>query len=207
MNKLNVIASFFVIACAFNPHRAYPCACCSEPNTLYSGEISFLELAGTKLNGQSGVWIYDESDGPEIDVGQGTVSGEIGKENITLTLKREGKVLGTLTLIPESKPVHRRIGFDLLLSPTFTDKLDYGAKIPVYHEISVDLNVVADQQLRNALGISFAPKATLKLRGNSNNCWEPSKASGWWTLEYSVQNNSSSERGLAKGNLAANQRP
>lgn len=202
MYKLNVIASVVVIACAFNPDPAYPCACCSEPNILYAKELSFSELAGTKLNGESGVWIYDERDAPDIDVGQGTVSGEIGKENITLTLKREGKILGTLTLTPKSKPVHRRIGFDLLLSPTFTEKLNYGVKIPVYHEISVDLNVLADQQLRNALGVSFAPKATLKLRGNSNFCWEPSEAGGWWTLEYSVENKSATERGLAKGNLA-----
>lgn len=202
MYKLNVIASMIAIASAYGPERAYATACGSEPNTLYSWEISFSDLAGTKLDGEAGVWIYGESDGPDLDVGQGTVSGEIGKENVRLTLRRGDKILGTLTLTPKGKPVHRKVGFDLLLSPTFTEKLDYGSHIPVYHEISVDLNVLADRQLRNALRISFAPTATLKLRGNSNNCWDPSEYSGWWTLEYSVRNGSTTKRGLAKGKLA-----
>jgi hypothetical protein len=118
-----------------------------------------------------------------------------------LTLRRGDKILGVLNLTPKGKPMHRKVGFDLLLSATFTEKLDYGSKIPVYHEISVDLNVLADQQLRNALSISFAPTATLKLRGNTNSCWDPSEYSGWWTLEYSVQNGSVTERALAKGKL------
>jgi hypothetical protein len=202
MYKLNMIASIIVIASAYGPQRVYSSACSSDPNTLYSWEISFSDLSGTKLGGEAGVWIYGESDGPDIDVGQGTVSGEIGKENVRLTLRRGDKILGTLTLTPKGKPVHRTVGFDLLLSPTFTEKLDYGSHIPVYHEISVDLNVLADRQLRNALRISFAPTATLKLRGNSNRCWDPSEYSGWWTLEYSVQNGSATERALAKGKLA-----
>ena len=98
MYKLNVIASIIVIASANGPQRAYSSACGSEPNTLYSWEISFSDLAGTKLDGEAGVWIYDESDGPDIDVGQGTVSGKIGKENVRLTLRRGDKILGTLTL-------------------------------------------------------------------------------------------------------------
>ncbi len=72
----------------------------------------------------------------------------------------------------------------------------------VYHEISLDLKVLEDRQLQKALSISFAPTATLKLRGNSNSCWNPSEYSGWWTPEYSVQNGSATERGLAKGKLA-----
>ena len=202
MYKLNMSASMIVIASAYGPQRVYSSACSSDPNTLYSWEISFSDLSGTKLGGEAGVWIYGESDGPDIDVGQGTVSGEIGKENVRLTLRRGDKILGTLTLTPKGKPVHRTVGFDLLLSPTFTEKLDYGSHIPVYHKISVDLNVLADRQFWNALRISFAPTATLKLRGNSNSCWDPSEYSGWWTLEYSVQNGSATERALAKGKLA-----
>ena len=87
-------------------------------------------------------------------------------------------------------------------NPTFTGKLDYGSHIPVYPEISVDLNVLADRQLQKALRISVAPTATLKLRGNTNSCWDLSEFSGWWTLEYSVQNASATERGLAKAKLA-----
>ena len=70
MYKLNVFASIIVIASVFGPERAYATACGSEPNTLYSWEISFSDLAGTKLDGEAGVWIYDERDGPDIDVGQ-----------------------------------------------------------------------------------------------------------------------------------------
>jgi len=35
--------------------------------------------------------------------------------------------------------------------------------MPIYHEISVDLKVLANRQLQKALSISFAPTATLKL--------------------------------------------
>jgi hypothetical protein len=83
MYTLNVIASIIVIASAYGPERAYSSACSSEPNTLYSWEISFTDLAGTKLAGEAGVWIYDERDGPDVDVAQGTISGEIGKENVS----------------------------------------------------------------------------------------------------------------------------
>jgi hypothetical protein len=54
MYKLNVIASIIVIASAYGPERAYSSACSSEPNTLYSWEISFSDLAGTKLDGEAG---------------------------------------------------------------------------------------------------------------------------------------------------------
>ena len=55
MYELNVIASIIVIASAYGPERAYATACGSEPNTLYSWEISFSDLAGTKLDGEGGV--------------------------------------------------------------------------------------------------------------------------------------------------------
>jgi hypothetical protein len=88
------------------------------------GKSLFQTCPGPNLGGEAGVWIYGESEEPDIDVGQGTVSGEIGKENVRLTLRRGDKILGTLTLTPKGKPVHRTVGFDLLLSPTFTEKLE-----------------------------------------------------------------------------------
>jgi len=54
MYKLNVIASIIVIASAYGPERTYATACGSEPNTLYSWEIAFSDLAGTKLDGEAG---------------------------------------------------------------------------------------------------------------------------------------------------------
>lgn len=54
MYKLNVIASIIVIASAYGAERAYATAYGSDPNTLYSWEIAFSDLAGTNLDGRRG---------------------------------------------------------------------------------------------------------------------------------------------------------
>lgn len=202
MEKMTLVAYMVLAVSALSPYRVFSCACCSNTNTFIGWETSFSDLAGIKLDGNMGVYIYGERGEPEIDVAKAAVSGEISNENINLSLKRADKLLGVLILTPKGKPIYRRIGFDLLLSPEFLNKLDYGLNLPVYHEISVYMDVKADQPLQNALGISFDPNATIRLQGNSNACWDPSEDGSWWTLQYSVRKETVTEEAFAKGKLA-----
>lgn len=198
-------ASLLSFLSAVAPLAAEACACCSDANTLSESPemLSLLNHSSpVALKGQMGLDIYGNSDGPGLDVGQGLLSGQLIKGNLVLTLKRNQKALGTLTLRPQGQPLHRRIGLDFLLQPDDLALLQKGAnphEVPVYHELSVNVSVTASPELSKALGVSFAPTARLVFHGNSNACWDPIAYDSRWSLWYQVNKGKLSAKGLARG--------
>ena len=196
---LNRILAIFLFAILFfRPSIVLACACCSTPNTLVEYPQQLHDLGDIKLDGQLGIWIYDESDGPEIDVAESEVSGDLNDKGIKFTLTRNKAVLGTLTLSFKEKPIHKRVGLDFILPEDAPQNVEAKDKPGIYHEIVFKVRVEADEALKKSLGVTFARDGILTLHGNSNHCWDPSYG-GRWSFQYSVSKGKITERGMGRG--------
>ncbi|GEM_PF-4453665 len=203
--KSMLLISIVIALFLFVPDTAYSCACCNERNTLHESETSLFDNAkDVNLKGEMGMYIYGGRGFPDIEIGKGLkITSSIARNHIKLTLRRDGKYIGNLTLKPKGKSIHRMIGFDFLLPPESLRRLKVGVEVPVYHEIFVDVIVNANRELRNTLGVSFSSNGILIFHGNGNHCWSPSEHGGQWSFRYSVSKNSVTERGLARGSIIA----
>ncbi len=201
--KSTLLISIVVALFLFVPDTAHSCACCSGQNMLFDDEMSSLSDAnGASLEGKMGMYIYGGKGLPDIEIGKGLkITGSVATDRITLTLRRNGRYIGILTLKPKGKPIHRMIGLDFILPPESLRKLEVGAEVPIYHEILVNVIVKANRELRNTLGVSFSSDGILIFHGKSNNCWIPSQYGGQWSFRYSVFKNSVTEEGLARGTI------
>ena len=77
-----ILAILLVVILLFRPFTVSAYACCSNPNTLVEYPETVHDLGNIKLDGQLGIWIYDESDGPGIDVAESEVSGDLNDKGI-----------------------------------------------------------------------------------------------------------------------------
>lgn len=185
---------------------ALACACCMRPNHLLEfvtqDQLQFAE--GVKLNGQMGLGnSAAEDDG--LDVGTGSLSGQITKGLVSLNLSRKGKVLGKLMLKPTAKAIHRQMGMDFILNAAELKQLSpIEPGLEVYHMIEVPVRLDADASLKSALGVNFASQAVLRFYGRSNLCWSPADYGGQWSLNYALSSNGStkgSADALARGSV------
>jgi hypothetical protein len=175
---------------------ALSCACCSSDHTLFERK-GVLENA--RFEGNMGVYIYGEMGQPDIDNGQGQVSGSIVNGQVQLNISRAEKVLGRLTLKPEGSLIHKGTGFDFFLNEKAIRQLDSHVGVPVYHELSTHVNVVADQALSDALGVTFSALGKLTFHAVGNSCWHNAIAGNYWAFRYAVKKGQVVVRGLARG--------
>lgn len=182
---------------------ALACACCTPANQLLEfaavDQLGFAQ--GAKLKGQMGL-VTPGGEDLGIDVGAGEISGQISQGVVSLSLSRNGKVLGTLTLKPKAQAVHRQLDLDFVLSPAelaHLSQLELASD--VYHQISLPVSVEASPALKSALGVAFSPQAILKFHGRSNACWSPAEYGGQWSLNYAVSAGKVLESALARGTV------
>ena len=192
---------------ALSPLTAQACACCSQENTLDESREAFYDLEqAVPLQGNLGVYMYGERGEPEIDVGKSEVSGTLNDKGIKLTLSRNQKTLGTLTLKFKQQPLHKRTGLDFILPDDMLQTLARPEEPPIYHQIDVPVSVQADEALKKALDISFAPEGRVTLHGVGNQCWSPTLG-GRWAFQYSVIKQSVTEHGFGKGQIVVSTKP
>jgi hypothetical protein len=195
-----------IVILFFSPSLVSACACCSNPNIFFEYPEQIRNLGNIELDGTLGVWIYDESDGPEIDVAESDVSGTLSDKGIKFALTRNKLALGSLTLKFKEKPIHRRIGLDFILPREAPQNVEAKGNPGVYHEIVLKVRVEADEALKKSLGVTFARDGVVILHGNSNNCWEPSDG-GRWSFQYSVSKGSIRERCMGRGDIPSESQP
>ena len=193
-----ILAILLVVILVFRPSLVSGCACCSNPNTFFEYPEPLHDMGKIQLDGQMGVWIYDESDGPEIDVAESDVSGTLTDKGIKFILTRKNIALGALTLTFKEKPIHRRIGLDFILPEDAPQNVEAKNKPGIYHEIVLKVRVEPDEALKKALGVAFARDGIVTLHGNSNQCWLPTDG-GRWSFQYSVSKGKITERGMGRG--------
>jgi len=201
-----ILAILLVVMLLFRPCTVSACACCSNPNTLVEYPEPVHDLGNIKLDGQLGIWIYDESDGPGLDVAESEVSGDLNDKGIKFTLTRNKAVLGSLTLRFKERPIHKRIGLDFILPEDAPQNAAEKNKPGIYHEIVFKVRVEPDEALKKALGVTFARDGIVTLHGNSNQCWDPTDG-GRWTFQYSVSKGKITERGMGRGLIPTADQP
>ena len=202
----HILASLLFVTLLLRPSPVSACACCSTPNTFFEYPEPVHNLGNIELDGKLGVWIYDESDGPEIDVAESDVSGTLTDKGIKFVLTRNKVALGSLILKFKEKPIHRRIGLDFILPQDAPQNAGANSKPGIYHEIVLKVRVEPDEALKKSLGVTFARDGIVILHGNSNNCWEPTDG-GRWSFQYSVSKGSVTERGMGRGDIPSESQP
>ena len=192
----------FFLSAATYAQNAYACACCSNLATFQSDDAG-RELrwsAPVRLSGDIGVYIYGESGGPGIAVGDSAVRGTSIERKIVFTASKDGQALGDLELEFVGVPEIERIGMDIILPQSEYKRLELPLEPPIYHQWKQKVLLKASQKLRKNLGIEFSKSGLLVLHGYSNACWSPtSDYSGNWTLTYQVSKGNIEVRGLGRG--------